>query len=249
MLTPHRQRVYLLLAVIAAICALTASAFAAPRQPKSVDANTDTPSKIAQEHLEFTQNGHQQTADGRIIVEAADGGVLLQTNDGALWTIERQNIQLRKKLDEPFKPLTATALAERLVSEMPAGFRSYSTPHYVVIFDTSRTYAQWTSSMLERLHKAFTNYWVGQGIELHEPEFPLPVLLFASRQEYDQASREDLPGGTGTIIGFYSLRSNRVNMFDLTGTEALRGAGSRGSIREINMMLSQPAAVPLVATI
>ena len=132
---------------------------------------------------------------------------------------------------------------------MPAGFRSYNTPHYVIVFDTSRTYAQWTSSLLERLHKAFTNYWEGQGIELHEPEFPLPVLLFATRQEYEQASREDLPGGTGTIIGFYSLRSNRVNMFDLTGVEALRGGGGRGSIKEINQMLSQPAAVPLVATV
>jgi hypothetical protein len=102
--------------------------------------------------------------------------------------------------------------------------------------------------MLERLHKAFTNYWEGQGIELHEPEFPLPVMLFATRQEYDQASREDIPGGTGSIIGFYSLRSNHVNMFDLTGMEAVRGGG-RGSIKEINQMLSQPAAVPLVATV
>src|SRR6185369_8840897 len=57
------------------------------------------------------------------------------------------------------------------------------------------------------------------------------------------------PNGTGNIIGFYSLRSNRVNMFDLTGVEALRGSGGRGSMREINQLLSQPAAVPLVATV
>src|SRR6185436_3178370 len=96
---------------------------------------------------------------------------------------------------------------------------------------------------------AFTNYWEGQGFELHEPEFPLPVYLFASRQQYDQASREDLPGGTGNIIGFYSLRSNRINMFDLTGVEAVRASNSHGSMKELNVMLSQPAAVPLVATI
>ena len=58
-------------------------------------------------------------------------------------------------------------------------FARYTTPHYVVCYNTSRTYAQWTSSLLERLYKAFTNYWEGQGIELHEPEFPLPVFVFA----------------------------------------------------------------------
>jgi hypothetical protein len=205
--------------------------------------------ETASEHIEFIQDGRQRTVEGRIVVEAADGGILLQSNNGVLWSIEHTDLQLRKKLEEPFKPLSPAALSERLLSEMPAGFRSYTTPHYVVVYNTSRTYAQWTGSLLERLYKAFTNYWEGQGIELHDPEFPLPVFLFANRQEYDQASRDDLPGGTGSIIGFYSLRSNRVNMFDLTGVEALRASGSRGSMREINQMLSQPAAVPLVATV
>jgi hypothetical protein len=110
---------------------------------------------------------------------------------------------------------------------------------------------------LERLYKAFTNYWESQGLAISAPEFPLVVQVFADRQMYDHASRDDLPGGAGSIVGFYSLRSNRVNMFDLTGAEAVRDANSgrepgsarRGSMREINQMLSQPAAVPLVATI
>ena len=157
----------------------------------------------------------------------------------------------RERLETPFKPLKADELAERLLAELPAGFRIYTTPHYVICYNTSRAYAQWTSSLLERLYKAFTNYWQSKGLELHEPEFPLPVCVFADRRSYDAASREDLPGGTGNIVGFYSLRSNRINMFDLTGAEAVRRARPhrRGSMREINQMLSQPAAVPLVATI
>ena len=205
--------------------------------------------EVKAEEITFLRDGQPKSVVGRIVTEAADGGVLLQSNDGELWSIERAEIQHRDETDEFFKPLSSEAISEKLLSEMPAGFRSYTTPHYVIIYNTSRTYAQWTSSLLERLYKAFTNYWEGQGLEVHEPEFPLPVYLFATRQEYDQASREDLPNGTGNIIGFYSLRSNRVNMFDLTGMEALRANGSRGSIRDINLMLSQPAAVPLVATI
>jgi hypothetical protein len=204
----------------------------------------------------FSHNGRQRTVEGRIVVEASDGGLLIEAADGILWTIESHELLARKELDAEFDPLTHDEMATRLLAEMPPGFRVHTTPHYVVCYNTSRAYAQWTSSLLERLYKAFTNYWENQGLELREPEFPLPALLFADRQMYDRASRDDLPAGTGNIVGFYSLRSNRVNMFDLTGAEAVRGSASarsgearRGSLREINQMLSQPAAVPLVATI
>ena len=224
--------------------ALAAKTKSAAAEKKDADA------KVAPcEKVDFVRDGRDKTVEGRVVIEAGDGGILLESADGMLWTIERAELQHRTALETPFKPLSQAALSEKLVSEMPAGFRTYTTAHYVVIHNTSRTYAQWASSLLERLYKAFTNYWQGQGIELHEPEFPLPVLMFSSRQEYEQASRDDLPNGTGNIIGFYSLRSNRVNMFDLTGLESVRSANSHGSIREINVLLSQPAAVPLVATV
>jgi len=237
----------LLIAALGAACG--ASQAVAKTKAAPAESAADSGAAPLAEHVEFVSDGRQREADGRVLIEAADGGILLQTTDGALWAIERGELQRRQKLDIPFKPLSPAALSEKLVSELPAGFRSYTTPHYVVCYNTSRTYAQWTSSLLERLYKAFTNYWEGQGIELHEPEFPLPVFVFASRQQYDQAARDDLPGGTGNIIGFYSLRSNRINMFDLTGVEAVRASNSHGSMKELNVMLSQPAAVPLVATI
>jgi hypothetical protein len=202
------------------------------------------------EEITWLQDGRPQTRVGRVVIEAADGGLMLQSDEGVLWIIEAGETQSRKRVDAPFTPVTPKQMGERLLAELPAGFRVHITPHYVVCYNTSRTYAQWTSSLLERLYKAFTGYWTNQGLELREPEFPLPVLVFADRESYEQASRTDLPDGVGSIVGFYSLRSNRVNMFDLSGLEAIRTAsGRRGSLREINQMLSQPAAVPLVATI
>jgi hypothetical protein len=252
------RKLSLLILLSAIVCAWPA--IAAEKRPsndaksaKSSKADDKDDQESVAENVTFLLKGQKQTVRGRAVVEAADGGILFEGVDGVLWSIERNELQGREKLDAPFKPLTAAELSEQMLAELPTSFRSYSTPHYVICYDTSRAYAQWTGSLLERLYKAFTNYWQRQGLDLHEPEFPLGVVVFADRQSYDQASREDLPNGTGNIIGFYSLRSNRINMFDLTGSEAVArqnsGANRRGSMREINQMLSQPAATPLVATI
>ena len=80
-----RSQTFLLLTIAAAILvAFCPPPALAVHKPKSADANTADTSNTIQEHLEFTQNGHPQTADGRILIEAADGGILLQTNDGLL---------------------------------------------------------------------------------------------------------------------------------------------------------------------
>ncbi|MEX2316805.1 MAG: DUF1570 domain-containing protein [Pirellulales bacterium] len=210
------------------------------------------PEKHAQlvERVSFRDKNEIRSLAGRILVEAADGGLLLETDDGVLWTIEPAQITSRSPTTTRFTPVTREEMAQRLSAELPPGFSTYTTPHYVIAYNTSRVYAQWNSSLLERLHRAFTNYWEREGLAIREPEFPLAVLVFADHQAYAGASRDDLPGGVGNILGYYSLRTNRINMFDLTGAEALRDQqGRRGTLRDINAMLSQPAAVPLVSTI
>ena len=202
------------------------------------------------ERITFSADGNQETVAGRILIEAQDGGVLLESPDGAQYTIEGKTILTRQKTDAPFKPLTSDQLGEQLLAEFPPGFRVHTTPHYVICYNTSREYAEWTSSLFERLYKAFTSYWKRHGMELHEPEFPLVVIAYADRASYEAAAKDVLGDGAGNIVGYYNLKTNRVNMYDLTGTESLRAPGNRrGSQREITQMLSQRAAVPLVSTI
>jgi Protein of unknown function (DUF1570) len=207
------------------------------------------PSSNLVDQVTCKRDGHEQKLSGRVLVEASDGGMLLQSDEGEIWIIEGKDVFEHKHTERPFAPASAEEIGKRLLARAPADFRVYTTPHYVVCYDTSREYAQWTSSLLERLYKAFTNYWEHQKLELHEPEFPLVCLLFADRSSYVTAAREEMNGrDPGGIIGFYSVRTNRVNMYDLTGLESLH-ADRRGSMAEINEILSQPAAEPSVATI
>ena len=204
----------------------------------------------AVEHVTFERDGRTQQLVGEVLAEGAKGGLLLGTDDGGMYPLPASMIRRRTSDSKPFVPLDADGLAERLLSEMPEGFRIYQSTHYVICYNTTRTYAKWCSSLLERLHRAFLGFWKKRGCDLHEPKIPLVVIVFGDRQSYARYAKKDLGDAVGSIIGYYSIESNRVAMYDLTGEQSLqRWSGNRGSLHDITALLSQPAAEPLVATI
>jgi len=211
-----------------------------------------SPAAFALEHVTavLEPGGPAKKLSGEALVEARDGGLLLKTADGALYSLPAETIRSRKSDAEPLVMLTREQLTEKLLAELPAGFRVHSSKNYIVCYNTTRTYAQWTSSLLERLQKAFISYWKKQGCDVKAPEQPLPVLVFADQASYAAYSRKELGPAVGNVIGYYSLQSNRIMMYDLTGVQAFRQqGGGRGSLHDISAILSQPAAEPLVATI
>lgn len=187
---------------------------------------------------------------GKIVAEAEDGGLLLLAPDGVMWPLQPNEYVERTKNDEPFRPLGMDAAGERLLAELPAGFKLHKTAHYVVCYNTSTAYAQWCGALYERLFRAFQTYWDTRGMKLNEPELPLLALVFDSRESYLRHVRGELGESAESIIGFYSPTTNRVSMYDLTGVEGVKLPGDRAPTSAvINQILQQPAAAPMVATI
>lgn len=195
-------------------------------------------------------NERTLTATGQVLAKDSVGNRFFETDDGGKYLIAAADVVEESEDDRPFTTAEAEAIGERLLAEMGDGFGVHTTKHYVVVYDTSREYAEWASSLLEGLYKALVGYWKKQGVKLEEPRFPLPVVIHRTTAAYNAASRADgVPAGA---IGYYHMRSNRVRMYDLSGSDAMRAAGAgmrRGSRREITRMLALPAAEPLVATI
>lgn len=185
---------------------------------------------------------------GKIEVEAEDGGVLLLAPDGVLWPIPKEELAARSSDEKPFTPLPRDELARQLAEELPS-FKVHHTKNYLICYNTSPAYAQWVGSLYERLFSAFYNYWERRGMKLHEPQFPLVALVFDSKDSYAQFSRAELGEAAQSIIGYYSLRTNRMVMYDLTGADGVRGPRDASSTARINQILKQPAAERTVATI
>jgi hypothetical protein len=73
------------------------------------------------------------------------------------------------------------------------------------------------------------------------------AFVFADRVSYARYARAELNDAVDSIIGYYSLRTNRMTLYDLTGTAGTSAA--RGTAAQINRTLAQPDAAKTVATI
>jgi hypothetical protein len=194
------------------------------------------------------QGEAQRELAGKVEVEAVDGGVLLQCRDGALWPIAKEEIASRRSDNKPFAVLTREEAIRQLASEFP-GFKAHTTQHYIVFSNTSPAYARWVGSLFEGLHKAFYNYWSRRGATLSEPEYPLIAIVFDGQTSFAAHAHQEIGERAGSIIGYYSLKSNRMTTCDLTGIEADGAANDRNAAARIHQILSQPAAERNVATI
>jgi hypothetical protein len=204
---------------------------------------------LALDLVTLKRDGRQLQVKGQCLVTAEDGGLLVLAPDGMLWTVPPEELVEHTKDGTPFAPYDRGELARQLATELP-GFDTFETTHYLICHNTSKAYAQWCGALFERLYLAFTNNWSRRGFDLHEPQFPLVALVFADRESYANYARGELGDAVESIIGYYSLRSNRMTMYDLTGVQALRRPGDRrGSAAEINQMLARPDAERTVATI
>lgn len=205
---------------------------------------------LALEQVTALVADERREIEGQVLVEGAKGGLVLKTADGAYHRLLPDQILSRSTSDQPLVMHDRDALAEQLREEFPPDFQLHQSQHYVVCYNTTRSYAQWTSSLLERLHDAFISYWNKRGADVASPEHPLVVLVFADQASYARYSKRELGPAVRSVIGYYSFASNRIVTYDLTGMQALkRESGRRGSLRDITQLLSDPDAEPLVATI
>lgn len=184
-----------------------------------------------------------QEVDGKIVVEAQDGGVLLLARDGRLWNVTPQEMLSREATDTPFEPFSAEELGTRLQAEMGDGFEVTTTAHYVICSNAGTHYSRWCGALFERLMSAFRTHWRTRKLGLEDPGFPLAAIVLADQQQFAQFATRDVGPAFANVKGYYSTAGNRIVLYDLTAAER----SSVASVDDVNRRL---AAAPFnVATI
>jgi hypothetical protein len=205
---------------------------------------------VAVERFVIRKDGHEISLEGETVVEAQDQSRLFHTASGDLWNFNASEVVRSEKDDRPFKPMTPEEAGKYVLGNLPAGFEVYRTKNYVICHNGTKAYAQWVGALFERLHRAFHTFWTTRGVKLVEPKFPLVAVVFADAQGYKAYADKQYGKGAGSLVAFYSLRTNQVTLYDLTGVGALRREGAkRGNAAQINEMLSHKDAALNVSCI
>lgn len=186
----------------------------------------------------------ERSVEGRVLIEAVDGGILVEDVQQRLWSVTPERLKSREDLPRDFAPLDASALAAELLAEMGPGFKTTQTAHYVVCSDAPAAYADWVGTLFERLLRAFLLKWQQAGWELREPTAPLPALVFRNQSQYAAYALADAGPEVADKPGYYSIRTNRIILYDLASTGNADVAGS------VDQVERRVAAAPAnVATI
>ena len=203
---------------------------------------------LVADEIVIGQAGAKRTIEGEILVEAEDGSLLFRGLDGRLWIIEADELEEKQDDDDPVEPIDEKALGKQLLAELPEGFRIHIAGDFVIAYDTERGYARWIGGLYQRLRRGFEKYWQRKRFKLDKPRFPLPVIIFSNKAAYDRYLAAELGNVPGDMVAYYNLLTNRVVMYDLTDGRRAAGADP-GNSRRISEVLSDPRAIPMVATV
>lgn len=208
------------------------------------------PTCLIEFHSSDSQPAPKGAVRGEVVSELDEGRLLLLTEDGQLWTLEKDAIVSSSPSDTPFTPLTSDQIYEQFQQQLPGGFSVYKTRHYVLIYNTSEVYVKWVAELFEHLYRGFYNYWRSKGFRISEPRFPLVAVVFSNRPSYLVYAEREIGKSAEAMIGYYNMKTNRIVTYDMTGVDGVVPRGTRiASPAVIQQILSQPQAERTVATI
>jgi len=186
----------------------------------------------------------EKIVEGRLRIQAVDGGVLVEDRQGGLWPITASQTPEIEAVDAPFTSMSADELTTSLKAEMGQGFEVVATPHYLICTNAGRGYGEWCGQLFERLQAGFQRFWKDRIPGLEAPDRPLVAIAFASRKEYQAFQLKDAGGQVGDAQGYYSARTNRMVLFDQSREQSGGPALDSSEIQKLG--LRNPAVIATV---
>ncbi|MEM6692760.1 MAG: DUF1570 domain-containing protein [Planctomycetota bacterium] len=167
-----------------------------------------------------TDEGVSIDAVAKILVEAQDGGRLIERNDGRIVSVDPgQWEDSTDVLAADAWAIQPSEFTKQLQREFGSSFRVKSSPHYYIVTDSSPAYVTRVQTLFETLHKNFFTYWKNQGVSLDKPTTPLVAVVLKSRASYLAFAKPNIGESAQTMIGYYDPFSNWIVTYDVPDFE------------------------------
>lgn len=142
---------------------------------------------------------------GRIHVEG-DKRYLVMMPDGTLVSVTKEEAKIT---DRPFEVKSRDEIEAALITGPLEEFESKRTKRFLYIYNCSDAYSKATSTILETMYPKLLNFCKNLDLDLHDPEFPLVVIMFGDRESFDEY--KPMPRG---VAAYYSMISNHIVMYE-----------------------------------
>lgn len=135
--------------------------------------------------------------------------------DGRIWDLKTDRVERVRKLPIEFRSTSAAEIKAALEREFGSQLEVRGTGHFVVACPRGQS-SRWVQRF-EDLYRSFRSYFAVRGLEPSQPQFPLVAIVWPKQSDFLGYAREHKEPAGLTTLGYYSLRSNRITLFDTTG--------------------------------
>ncbi len=177
----------------------------------------------------FQDGGHQITLKGTFVTTPSLDTLLLMTADSHYHLLKKQSVIEQISDSAPFEYADKGVVSRTLQREFGSQFNVQSSTHYVICSSASAVDTNRCTAALERLFKGFFAFWRNRGLSLTPPPNQLVIVLHGNREMYQQHGQNELGAAVSSVHGYYSQKTNRVNLLAIDVAQRngiARGASS-----------------------
>jgi len=118
--------------------------------------------------------------------------------------------------DEPFQPLTALQLQTVLHNGPFAEYHLLNSERYLIFYKSSLPFAQDSGRLLDDLYDGLLDAFRRNGFPVHETEFPLVAVIFATESDFRAHKHVD-----PQVQAYYEFFTNRIFFYQKSARDQL----------------------------
>ncbi len=168
----------------------------------------------------------------------AHDAVVLEPN-GQMQFIEQRDVKSHSMLPYDFSPQTVADARVELQNEMGVNYETLVFGPYVIAAPLGQ--AEHWRARFRRLLAGYLRYFEVRQWPLRRPDFPLRVVVYATRAEFMAYSSRQVKQIPSSMVGCYSPRTNRCALYNIDlpsnhATSASQGSATNWSETEATIV-------------
>jgi hypothetical protein len=167
---------------------------------------------VADEHSRLLElQDANTTYQGRLVTKNETHCYLLNPF-GEMECLKTSDLVAFRVIAEEFRPASQAEFRRKLQDEFRTGYTVEASAHYVVVGPKGRTRTY--CNLFENIYRQIVSFYSIRGFRTTDPESALVAIVFGTQQEFADYCTTDGVEWSKDLRGYYSLKSNRVVVYD-----------------------------------